>query len=79
MPPFDPTAILNTSAFGVLAYVIWFGCNRLVKHIDDQVKSNDTLSKAVAALILKHKYPAADVKDDAAEVLNEIKDRNAKP
>lgn len=68
--------LMNGGAFGLLAYIIWWGTTRLAKSIDEQTRSNDTLSKAVAALILKYKYPEADVRQEANEVIAEVEERN---
>ena len=70
--------IMNGGAFGLLAYIIWWGTTRLAKSIDEQTRGNDNLAKAVAALILKHRYPEADVRQDAQEVLDDIKSREKK-
>lgn len=70
--------IMGGGAYGLLTYIIWWGTNRLAKSIDDQRESNDNLAKAVAALILKHRYPEADVTQDAREILDDVKSREKK-
>ena len=75
MTHFDPASLLNTGAFGVLAYIIWFACNRLIKAIDNNAKASESLARAVANLILKHKYPNVDVREEGEAILRDLDER----
>lgn len=79
MPPIELKAILDAGIFGLLVYVIWWGCNRVVKSnddlkqsIDDGAEDNRNLTRVIGFMLIKFKDPHIDLKEEAQAVLSAV-------